>query len=347
MSTLALFDLDGTLTRGDTMLAFIRFRSGPWDRLRMLLPAGVVHALGRVGLVAPEAGKKRLMRAAFAGVATGDVSRDAERFAKEGMPGMMREGAMERLRWHVAEGHRTMIVTASSDAWLGPWCAAHDVELVATGLEERDGRYTGELSTPNCKGGEKVRRLRELLKLTDYERIHAYGDTPSDRPMLALATDPLYQPFRRQDQGRTGPSGQPWAQGGVSKGAVRTKGLVAVALGLALMAALAIAQALRPITEAQASGTFEYVPELFPRRGDWPDVIRFMPGYQLRLEDGDGTVFFQGKWRWNGSMNALSLDDPAWDRRVRWVHSWGEPLLKVATPVGKGTYQVVTYKRLE
>lgn len=347
MSTLALFDLDGTLTRGDTMLAFIRFRSGPWNYLRMLLPAGVVHALGRMGLLPPDAGKKRLMRAAFAGVAKGDVLRDAERFAKNGMPGLMREGAMERLRWHQGEGHRTIIVTASSNVWLDPWCAAEALEVVATGLEEKDGRYTGELSTPNCKGEEKVRRLRELLDPTNYERIYAYGDTPSDRPMLAMATDPLFKPFHRQDQDRREPSEQPLANGGGAKMPIGPKGLVAVALGLALTAALAITQALKPITEAQATGNYQYVPETFPRHGDWPDVIRFLPGHQLKLEDSDGTVYFEGIWRWDGALNALRLDDPAWDRRLHWVHGWGEPILKVATPVGKGTFQVVTFKRKE
>ena len=347
MSTLALFDLDGTLTRGDTMLAFIRFRSGRWKYLRMVLPAVAVHVLGRIGLLAADAGKKRLMRAAFAGVATDDVLRDAERFAKDEMPGLMREGAMERLRWHLGEGHRTIIVTASSDVWLGPWCAAEALEVVATGLQEKDGRYTGELSTPNCKGEEKVRRLRGFLDLASYERIYAYGDTPSDRPMLALATDPLYKPFHPQDQDRTGSPEEPLAQSGVAKKSIRPLGLVVVTLGLALTAAVLIAQALKPITEAQATGSYEYVPEIFPRSGDWPDKIRFLSGNRLRLEDSGGSIYFEGVWRWDGELRALRLEDPAWDRRLRWVQGWGGPMLEVASPVGKGLFQVVTFKRME
>ena len=313
----------------------------------MVLPAVVVHALGRIGLLPADAGKKRLMRAAFAGVATGDLLRDAERFAKDEMPGLMREGAMERLRWHLGEGHRTIIVTASSDAWLGPWCSAEALEVVATGLEEKDGRYTGELSTPNCKGEEKVRRLRGLLDLAGYERIYAYGDTPSDRPMLALATDPLYKPFHQQDQDRTASPEQPLAQSDVAKSSIRPMGLVVLSLGLALTAALLLAQALKPITEAQATGSYEYVPEIFPRHGDWPTKIRFLPGNQLRLEDSDDSTYFEGIWRWDGKLHALRLEDPTWDRRLRWVHGWGKPRLEVASSVGKGLFQVVTFKRIE
>jgi HAD superfamily hydrolase (TIGR01490 family) len=344
VSTLALFDLDGTLTRGDTMLAFIRARSGPWKYLWMLIPAAVVHALGRIRILPADAGKRRLMRAAFAGVATGDVVRDAERFAKDKMPVLIREGAMECLRWHVAEGHRTIIVSASCDVWLVPWCAAEALELIATGLEERGGRYTGELSTSNCNGEEKVRRLRKILDPARYEHIYAYGDTPSDRPMLALATNPRYKPFHQIDHDRTEPL---LAQEGAAKASIRPKGLVAVAFGLALVATLLIAKASKPITEAEATGNYEYVPEIFPRHGDWPDEIRFLPHHQVRLEDSDGTVRFEGPWHWDEKVHALRLDDPAWDRRVRWVHGWGGPVLEVASPVGKGLFQVLTFKRME
>ena len=347
MSTLALFDMDGTLTRDDTMLAFIRFRSGPWRYLRMLLPAGILHALGRIRVIPADAGKRRLMRAAFAGVATSDVLRDAERFAKDELPGLMREGALERLRWHVQEGHRTIIVTASSTAWLQPWLAAASLEVIATGLEVRNGRYTGELSTPNCKGEEKVRRLREILDPSLYERIYAYGDTPSDRPMLALSTDACYAPFQQQDNETNTWDDRQLGQEVTTMAPFRPRFVIAVALGLAVVAAFTIAQALKPITEAQATGNYESVKELFPRHGDWPDVIKFLPDHHVRLENGDSAVLLQGPWQWDARLNALRLNDPDWDRRVLWVPGWGGPVLKVASPVGKDLFQTVTYKRVQ
>ena len=347
MSTLALFDLDGTLTRGDTMLAFIRFRSGSWKYLRMLLPAAFAHALGRMGLLHSDAGKKRLMRTAFAGVPAADVLRDAEKFAMDVLPGMFREGALERLREHVGKGHRTIIVSASCSVWLEPWCKMESLELIATELEQQSCYYTGELATPNCKGEEKVIRLRAAMDLLKFERIYAYGDTPSDRPMLALATHPFYEPFHRLGLPEMEPLGPPLEQAGSARSSISTKGLVAVAIGLALTAALLITQASKPITEVQAVGSFEYIPELFPRHGDWPALIRFLPEHRVSLEDDDGHAYFEGTWRWDDKLHALRLDEPHWDRRVLWVHGWKGPVLKVASPVGKDLFQMVTYKRVE
>lgn len=346
MSTLALFDLDGTLTYGDTMLAFIRYRLGALKFTGMLLVAGVLDALGKVGIVPADAGKKRLMRMAFAGASVSEVAKDAERFANEEMPGMLRVGALERVRWHLLEGHRVIVVSASCGAWLRPWCEAQGVELIATGLEQRDGRYTGGLSTPNCKGGEKVRRVKDALDLALYGQVYAYGDTAADKPMLALATDPCYKPFHVVEHG---PADDAEAEGAAVPNAsvLSPLALLAVALLLSAVGALAVHQALKPITPAVATGTFDRIREAFPRHGDWPDVIRFLPDQRVRLEDSDGTIRYDGTWRWSPASNSLRLDDPAWDRRVLWVPGWAGPQLKVASAVGKDLFQTVEFKKME
>ena len=347
MSTLALFDLDGTLTHGDTMLAFIRHRLGAVKFMGMLFVAGSMDVLGKIGIVPADAGKKRLMRKAFTDAKVSDVAKDAERFAREEMPGMMRHGALERVRWHLLEGHRVIVVSASCGAWLRPWCEANGVELIATELETRDGHYTGALSTPNCKAEEKVRRLRETVDLRAYGSIHAYGDTPSDRSMLAVATDPYYKPFHvifddAPDEPETVDT---QGHGALSSGSFKwVAGLVAV---LAVVGAVLVRQAFKPITEVVAQGSYTRVLEAFPRHGDWPDGIRFLPGHRVKLEDPDGYVHYEGPWTWDAKSTSLRLATPAWDRRVLWVPGWGGPVLKVASPVGKDLFQTVTFKRVE
>ena len=48
----------------------------------------------------------------------------------------------------------------------------------------------------NCHGKEKVRRINEAFNLADYSSVYAYGDTPGDRYMLAIANYKFYKPFR-------------------------------------------------------------------------------------------------------------------------------------------------------
>jgi phosphoserine phosphatase len=59
-----------------------------------------------------------------------------------------------------------------------------------------NGRFAGRYDGSNCHGIEKVRRIRECFDLNEFDRVYAYGDTPGDRPMLTLADEAFYKPFR-------------------------------------------------------------------------------------------------------------------------------------------------------
>ena len=59
--------------------------------------------------------------------------------------------------------------------------------VLATRLEvDADGRLTGRLLGPNCRGPEKVMRLREW-RGEGLALAYAYGDSSGDREMLDLA----------------------------------------------------------------------------------------------------------------------------------------------------------------
>jgi phosphatidylglycerophosphatase C len=55
-------------------------------------------------------------------------------------------------------------------------------------------RATGGFATPNCRGPEKVARLKAAFG-EDVELKAAYGDTGGDREMLAMATTAGYRVF--------------------------------------------------------------------------------------------------------------------------------------------------------
>jgi phosphoserine phosphatase len=60
-----------------------------------------------------------------------------------------------------------------------------------------DGKITGNLMGNNCNGGEKVIRIKQLYDTQQYDEIYCFGDTGGDKPMLALATQSFYKPFRK------------------------------------------------------------------------------------------------------------------------------------------------------
>lgn len=193
---LALFDFDGTITGADTLFHFLRFAvPGPRFVLGAVLLSPLLLAY-RLGLVGNARAKSLVLAHFFRGLPAEDFRARGAAFAEKVLPGLIRPAALERIREHQARGDRVLVVSASLSDWVGDWCAAQGLELVATEAEVLDGRITGRFSTPNCHGPEKVRRVREVLDPASFARIHAYGDSSGDREMLALAHEPHFRPFR-------------------------------------------------------------------------------------------------------------------------------------------------------
>lgn len=121
------------------------------------------------------------------------------RYAAERLPGGIRTQAMERMQWHRSQGDAVVIVSASLDAYLSPWCERIGVDLICTELEQRDDRLTGGYRHGDCSGPAKARRIVERYDLSCYPIIYAYGDTSEDREMLELAHRRFYRWREIQD----------------------------------------------------------------------------------------------------------------------------------------------------
>ena len=87
-------------------------------------------------------------------------------------------------------------MSASPENWLNIWCNQIGASLISSKLETKNGKLTGKFDGNNCRGEEKVRRIRLQYDLSNYDEVYAYGDTKGDKPMLELATFAFYQPFR-------------------------------------------------------------------------------------------------------------------------------------------------------
>lgn len=196
---LALFDFDGTLTTRETFPAFLHYAA---PRLRLVVGRVVLAPLVigyRLGWLDGVSVRARITSFAFRGMPEARLRALGESFARDVLPGLMRPDMMARLRQHQAQGDAVMVVSGAYDTYLAPWCAAHGVDLACSRLEARDGAMTGRYLGAQCVGEEKVRRIRAEHDLSTYASIHAYGDTPEDEAMLALAQHRWYRGEPRTD----------------------------------------------------------------------------------------------------------------------------------------------------
>ena len=109
---------------------------------------------------------------------------------------MLRPDAVLAWRDWQARGALMAIVTATPDTVVGPFARALGADrLIGTRLQlDEQGRVTGRFVGPNCRGPEKVVRLREAFG-DQVTLAAAYGDTAGDREMLELAEVKGYRVF--------------------------------------------------------------------------------------------------------------------------------------------------------
>jgi phosphatidylglycerophosphatase C len=188
----AAFDVDGTLTRRDCVVPFLRRVAGTAAISRRLATQAVTVATmarrrDRDGL------KAAAVAAAFTGQPIEVVERIAEDFAATVFATGMRSETVALLDEHRRRHDTVLLVSASFEVYLRPLArhlGADDV--LATRLEVgADGRLTGRLDGANCRGPEKVQRLHAWLDDHAGGRgavhVSAYGDSAGDRELLADA----------------------------------------------------------------------------------------------------------------------------------------------------------------
>jgi len=189
---LALFDFDHTVTTCDTYGRFLRRVATPEQLAQAWWKVGPWLLAYRLKLISAARIRARVTRLTFSNRHSEDIATQAAGYARDVLPGVVRPQMLEQIRWHLQQRHTVVIVSGSLDLYLRPWCESLGVGLICNRLESRDGRLTGRYADGDC-GPRKAEHIRQRYDLSRFQRIHAYGDSSEDRPMLALAHDRWYR----------------------------------------------------------------------------------------------------------------------------------------------------------
>lgn len=190
---LVLFDFDGTLTKKDTLLAFIVFTHG-WLRTLLGFLLLSPYIIGwKLKLLNNQYAKEKLLRHFFGGETRTSFDNRCAIFASRKLNKLIRPEATRLIQQYKESGARMIVISASPENWVAPWSKALGMECIASRMEYKDGRLTGRIDGVNCYGAEKVRRLKDVVRLEDYPAIIAYGDSSGDRELLALAHEKHYR----------------------------------------------------------------------------------------------------------------------------------------------------------
>ena len=191
------FDFDGTLTRRDTLVEFIRYVKGDKEFLKCFLRYSPQLVAMKLGLYPNWKVKRQVFSYCFAGMKEEVFNDFSTRFA-QAKSSLMRPAGVEKIRSLLQDDCQVVVVSARVENWVRPFFGdlSDAIQFLCTRVEVKDGVLTGRFLTKNCFGKEKVARLRTLYPDRRAIELTAYGDSRGDREMLDYANEGYYRPFR-------------------------------------------------------------------------------------------------------------------------------------------------------
>lgn len=197
MKTVVVFDFDGTLTRKDTMLEFIKFTHGKAKFLFGFLLYTPWLLAYKFRLYPNWKIKQKILSHFFAGMPLIEFESFCRAFFRSSHARLLYKRGEEQVREYLQIGHEVVIISASVENWVKPFAEYLGVrQVLGTQMEvDEEGRLTGFLATPNCYGQEKVNRLLALFPDRDAYRLIAYGDSSGDREILDYADKAYFREF--------------------------------------------------------------------------------------------------------------------------------------------------------
>ncbi len=189
------FDLDGTITRHDTLRLVLRrglrrFPSRPWAALTL---PGAFRAARR-DIAQRGAFKAAALNVLFGGRSRAWLEAFAADFAHFALEHEVKPAARAAIDRHRAAGHMLVLATASPELWARPIGDALGFDAVlATRLAWCGGRFSGRLDGLNLLHQAKRRAIEAFLAgHAGGAPLHAgYTDHHHDLPMLLLARHPV------------------------------------------------------------------------------------------------------------------------------------------------------------
>ena len=190
---IVFFDFDGTITFKDSFIDFIIYSAGCRkfiSGIMLLIPALMMYKLK---ILPNWRAKEKVIEQFFSGWSYSQFDKAASDYSNNRLDKIVRESAIKKIDEHRSAGDTVVVVSASIEEWVKPWCQRHGIRFICTRLEIVNGGITGKLSGKNCYGEEKVRRIKDEYDLSKYENIYAYGDSAGDLDMLSIANIAYYK----------------------------------------------------------------------------------------------------------------------------------------------------------
>ena len=202
MEKLAIFDIDYTITRKETLMEF--FVSKDIKNIKFLpraLYSGLMYSIK----VYDERRVKECFLKFIDNIDEKDLAKLTKSFYDERLSSILYKDAVDMIKKLKNEGYMVILISASPEFYIKEFYAIKEVDLIiGTKFAFEGGKFVRKMDGNNCKGEEKVKRLNEVLKekniKADFKNSYMFSDSLSDKPLLDLVGNPYLINYKKHHE---------------------------------------------------------------------------------------------------------------------------------------------------
>ena len=202
---LAIFDVDYTLTKRETLVEFYFYMMKKNPKFIKYLPKSIFSSIFYVFKIYDASKAKRTFIRFIDGIEENAMKKIVKEFYEARLSKILYKDAIDMIKKLKAEGYKIYLISASAEFYLSELYNIKEVDkVIGTRFSTENGLHRNEIIGENCKGEEKVRRLKEILKKenidVDFENSYMFSDSLSDLPLFNLVGHPYLINFRKKHQ---------------------------------------------------------------------------------------------------------------------------------------------------
>lgn len=195
MERLALFDVDFTITKKETLMQLYIYTLKEDKKNIKYLPRALFSGLMYLLKIYDEKRVKESFLKFLDNMDENEIRKLTNGFYRKSLKGIIYKDGLKMIKKLKKEGYKVYLISASPEFYLNELYDIKEVDkIIGTRFSFENGRFTRKMYGANCKGQEKVKRLKEVIERehmkVDFKNSYMFSDSLSDKPLLDLVGNP-------------------------------------------------------------------------------------------------------------------------------------------------------------
>ena len=195
LKKLAIFDIDYTITRKETLMELFKYTIKNDKKNLKFLPRAAYCGFMYIIKFYDEKKVKETFLKFIDKIEEKDLALLVKNFYNDRLQNILYKDALNMMKDLKSKGYDIYLISASPEFYVSEFYAIKEVDKIfGTKFKFENGAFLRQMGGENCKGEEKVKRLKSYLNENnievDFKESYMFSDSLSDKPLLDMVGKP-------------------------------------------------------------------------------------------------------------------------------------------------------------